>query len=219
MGIDEAGRGPVIGPLIIAAVTIKSSQLTCLKDLNLKDSKLVPRPEREKLCRIIKKHTEQVQLATISPKQIDNDNINRIEIRTIASFINQLNPDQVYFDLPVNPGGSSNFHRQLQRLMDNQSIKLIGENKADNKYPLVSAASILAKVERDRKIRKLHEKYGDFGWGYPAEERTKNFLIRCYKMQGGFPRCVRKRWATVKRIEESFKNISFPFNESGKDED
>lgn len=216
MGIDEAGRGPVIGPMIIAAVIVKPPQLACLEELKLKDSKLIQRSKRVKLCSAIKGQVEEVRLATIPPRQIDRANINQIELKQMASFINQISPAKVYFDLPVNPAGSHSFHRYLRRLLDGQSVELIGENKADKKYPLVSAASILAKVERDKNIVKLHDKYGDFGWGYPVEKKTQEFLLRCWKEKGGFPKCVRKRWKTIKRIEHESRRRKLPLRHSNR---
>lgn len=212
MGIDEAGRGPVIGPMVIAAVTVNSNQLPYLNKLGLKDSKLIKRSKRRKLFPIIKNQIREVRFAVVTPEQIDKNNINQIELTQIANLINRVSPDRVYFDLPVNPAGASGYHNDLRDLLGDRSIELIGENRADNKFSIVSAASILAKVKRDKNIQKLHGKHGDFGWGYPAEKKTQEFLLRCLKERGSFPECVRKRWKTVKKIENRESNPELPLN-------
>jgi ribonuclease HII len=89
-------------------------------------------------------------------------------------------------------------------------VRLVAENKADEKYPVVSAASIIAKVTRDSVIRELHGEYGDFGSGYPSDRRTVNFVIECYARMGGFPEIVRKKWLTVRRLVAA-EQCSFPF--------
>lgn len=218
MGVDEAGRGPVIGPMVIAAVTVNSNQLPYLNKLGLKDSKLIKRSKRRKLTPIIENQIREVRFAVITPQQIDKNNINQIELIQIADLINRVSPDRVYFDLPVNPGGASRYHNDLRDLLGDQSIELIGENRADNKFSIVSAASILAKVKRDKNIQKLRSEYGDFGWGYPAEKKTRKFLLRCLEEKGSFPECVRKRWKTVKKIENLWSNPELPLNHRQKPE-
>ena len=78
--------------------------------------------------------------------------------------------------------------------------RVVAENFADRNYPVVSAASILAKVHRDGLIKELHRQYGDFGSGYPSDRKTRQFLEQCYRREGKFPDIVRTGWATVRRI-------------------
>ncbi|WP_457753524.1 ribonuclease HII, partial [Thermococcus sp.] len=85
------------------------------------------------------------------------------------------------------------------------SPKIIAEHKADAKYLPVSAASILAKVTRDKAIEKLKKQYGEIGSGYPSDPRTRKFLEEYYKEHGEFPPIVRKSWKTLRKIEEKLK--------------
>jgi len=78
----------------------------------------------------------------------------------------------------------------------------VAENFADRKYPVVSAASIIAKVERDKEIKKLHKKYGFFGSGYTSDERTIRFLKDWIKKNKEFPDIVRKTWVTAEELKK-----------------
>ncbi|MFW6143734.1 MAG: hypothetical protein ACOC4Z_02345, partial [Patescibacteria group bacterium] len=85
---------------------------------------------------------------------------------------------------------------ELGRERSNQP-ELIGENKADENYPIVSAASVLAKVARDQVIEELHKQYGDFGSGYMSDEKTRVFLRDCFAKNGDFPPIIRRKWSSV----------------------
>ena len=89
-----------------------------------------------------------------------------------------------------------------RRALGNSTPELVGENRADEKYPVVSAASILAKVDRDRIIAELCEEYGDFGSGYPSDPKTQRFLREWFSKHHGFLPIVRRKWSTVKRLVE-----------------
>ena len=88
-------------------------------------------------------------------------------------------------------------------IVKNKDIEIVAENYADKNYPVVSAASILAKVTRDAEIKKLHKKYGFFGSGYPGDERTIKFLEKLDKEE--YSKIVRLKWATSKNILENKK--------------
>ena len=118
----------------------------------------------------------------------------------MASIINKLKPDKVFIDAI-----QSNIHgfvMNLNHRLSHQCV-IIAENRADDKFPVVSAASIVAKVTRDRIINELKTRYGDFGSGYPSDPKTKEWLKTFYKKRGGFPSIVRKSWFTVKQILNS----------------
>jgi ribonuclease HII len=78
-------------------------------------------------------------------------------------------------------------------------VDIVSEHKADRNYPVVSAASIIAKVERDGEVAKLAEKYGDVGSGYPSDEKTIDFLELCIEL-GDYPECVRRSWRPAKKV-------------------
>jgi len=123
--------------------------------------------------------------------------INAILVDCYAEVIRRLNPDVVYVDSPdVIPERLSNTLRN----MTGKDVKAF--HKADELYPVVSAASIVAKVERDREIEKIKEVVGDFGSGYASAERTIRFLKDYFRKYGKFPPFVRKSWKTISRIAQ-----------------
>lgn len=204
LGIDEAARGPVIGPLIIAGVMVHEGKETELGEV--KDSKLLTHEKRIKLNNIIKSHSE-FKIIEVSPKEIDEAvdskegmNLNWLEAHKQAEIINNLNPDIAIIDCPsINCKAYTEY---LKNLLKNKNIKLIVEHKADMKYPVCSAASILAKVRREDEMDKIKKKYGDTGPGYPANEITKKFVKENWEK---YPEIFRKSWSTFKR-QEKIKN-------------
>ncbi len=208
LGIDESGRGPVAGPLTICGYLIDEKNISELKNLGVKDSKLLTEKKRSSLAPKLKKLSDDFVILKISAKEIDisSNNLNALEIERMQHIINMFRTDKVVIDAPeVN---TVNFSRKIMSKVKNKSIKLVSENYADKKYPEVGAASILAKVERDAEIKKLHKKYGFFGSGYPADEITIRFLKDWVKKNKEFPDFVRKRWFTAKWIKEEREQTS-----------
>jgi ribonuclease HII len=145
------------------------------------------------------------------PHEIDSgkdvgNNLNLLEAMKMAEIINRLNPDRVYVD---SPGGKSKFVTNLKRYMD-VDCEVIAEYKADLKYPIVGAASILAKEERDRDLKEIERETGvSLGVGYPHDERTINGVKENLK-NGKLKKHIRKSWTTWGRIieEKEQKKIS-----------
>jgi ribonuclease HII len=206
-GVDEAGRGPVIGPLVIAGVMIEEIDLHKLVDIGVKDSKLLTPQKRETLAQQIKKHTLIYHTVWLSPAEIDRvveskrklHKLNRLEAKTMAKVIAILKPDTVYVD-----AADRLTDRFAEHIQENLTFtpKIVSEHKADLKYPIVSAASIIAKVERDKAISQLQQKHGNIGCGYPSDTKTIKFLEDWTKKFGTYPDFVRKSWKTAKRIRE-----------------
>ncbi len=176
-----------------------------LEELKVKDSKLIRPKIRERLDGRIKKVVNSFQYSILSVDTIDysvekGDKLNSLEIETMARLINRLKPDEAYIDA-VGPVEKI-FTIRISKLIDPE-IKIIAEHKADRKYLVVSAASILAKVKRDRIINNLRHVYGDFGSGYPSDLRTRDFLIQWIKKFDEAPKFARKSWKTVKNLEHS----------------
>jgi ribonuclease HII len=197
LGIDEAGRGPVIGPLVIAGVTIDDRKRWQLKKLGVKDSKKHTPKRREELFEKIITIVDDYDIRIISPRQVDaalNDPDNNLYC---AKIINLLKPKRTFVDCP-----STNIRAFKRYLRDRLETKteLIAEHKADEKYPIVSAASILAKVTRDSEIEKLRKRYGDFGSGYPSDPKTKDFILQKHSLP-----IYRKTWDTWKQVDEAKK--------------
>lgn len=200
-GIDEAGRGAVIGPMVIACVLVENENK--LAELGVKDSKLLSPEKRKELYKEIVKVAKDYVVIKIPAREIDEMrkrySLNVIEAVKIAEIINALKPEKVFVDCPqVNTVKFT----ELLRSMLKHKATIIAENFADAKYPVVAAASIIAKVERDREIEKLKKEFNfDFGVGYPHDERTINFLKRFKEL----PYCVRKSWVTAIDIEKRKK--------------
>jgi len=199
LGIDEAGRGCVIGPLVIAGVLVDEKGTKELRKLGVLDSKRFSPQKREELLLVIKSIALKITTRIIQSWEIDESNLNLIELENTAHIISELNPDEVYFDVPTHPKGVRSYCKSLSLLVSS-SVKLRGENEADKKYPIVGAASIVAKVERDRRIEELKKEYGDFGSGYPSDEKTQGFIKRWYEEKGELPDIVRKKWKSVQRM-------------------
>lgn len=205
-GIDDAGRGSVIGPLVIAGILIDNGMMQQLKDLGVRDSKLLPPKRREELADKIKKIVLKWTIVKLSPAEIDKvveagrklHKLNRLEAKAMAKVIEELKPDVAYVD--ASDIIEERFKKQISEYLS-FDVEIISEHKADRKYPVVSAASIIAKVERDMEIKKLHATYGDFGCGYPSDPKTTSFLSRIIKEQGEYPDFVRKSWKPAKKLK------------------
>ncbi len=205
-GVDDAGRGPIIGPLVVAGVLLDEKDLPKLMDLGVKDSKrLLPR-RREELAAEIKGLALKYHVAMLSPAEIDRvvetgkklHKLNRLEAQTMAKVIKILKPDVAYVD-----ASDVLADRFKQHIAENLSFKvqIISEHKADVKYPIVSAASIIAKVERDRALSALQEKHGNMGCGYATDQNTIKFLEKWIRTFGSYPDFVRKSWKPAKRLK------------------
>ena len=200
-GIDEAGRGPVIGPLVMAGVKIKRDKEKKLIDIGVKDSKLLSPSMRKRLFDKIKKISDDVFVVKINPKEIDEtlfgdeSNLNLLEAEKIAFIVNKLKPDKVYIDCP-----SVNIEKYKKTLVGMIKTKtdIVLEHKADVKYAVVSAASIIAKVIRDNEIKEIEKRIGKkIGSGYPSDPITQEFLE---KYSERYKDIFRKSWKTYTNI-------------------
>jgi len=205
-GIDEAGRGPVIGPLVIAGVSIDKNDMPKLVDLGVKDSKRLSPQRRETLAVQIKELAFNYHTVSLSPKEIDLvvehgrrlHKLNRLEAQAMARVITILAPEVVYVD-----AADVLADRFGEHIAENLSFspQIICEHKADANHPIVSAASIIAKTERDRTTSQLQQKHGNMGCGYPSDPNTIKFLQLWIRKFGDYPDFVRKSWKTAKRIK------------------
>ncbi|MBI2140537.1 ribonuclease HII [Candidatus Woesearchaeota archaeon] len=205
-GIDEAGRGPVIGPMVMAGVIIDGKETQNLKGLGVKDSKLLSPKQREALYPRIIKFVKGYKITVISAKEIDDAlfsddlNLNWLEAHKAAEIINALKPDKAIIDSPSN--NCEAYARYVRKLLDNKAIELLCMHKADVLHPEVSAASILAKVTRDEEITELQKKYGNIGPGYASNPITQKFIRENWERH---PEIFRHSWETFKK-EERMKN-------------
>jgi len=201
-GVDDAGRGSMLGPLVIAGVSLKKSDVSKLKLLGVKDSKQLTPKLREELYKKIILLVDNYYVAKISPKLIDasvkKHDLNHLEAKYMAKVILKLNPDTSYVDsCDVNP---NRFGKEISKLSNNKKIR--SYHHADSRFIVVSAASIIAKVTRDREIMKLRKNH-DLGSGYPSDSKTIDFVKLYYKTNQILPVFVRKSWKPTQKILES----------------
>jgi ribonuclease HII len=198
-GVDDAGRGSMLGPLVIAGITLNKKDISKLKSLGVKDSKQLTPKSREELYKKIIVLVDDYYVAKISPKSIDTSvkkhNLNHLEAKYMAKVISKLNPDTAYVDsCDVNP---QRFGKEIAKLSNNKKIR--SYHHADSRFVVVSAASIVAKVTRDRVIEKLRKDY-DLGSGYPSDSKTISFVKSYYETNHVLPIFVRKSWKPTQKI-------------------
>ena len=201
-GVDEAGRGPVIGPLVVAGVLACEDEIDALSKLGVKDSKMLSPARREALYKEITKRFKS-HVVYLRARDLDSlmaaKSLNEIEAECYATVIETLRPKTSFVDAA--DVSCRNFELMILKYLETRP-KLVVEHKADEQYPVVSAASIVAKVERDREIQRLHKIHGDFGSGYSSDARTQEYLKQFFQENGSFPSCVRRRWKTAIRIAQ-----------------
>ena len=200
-GIDDAGRGSMLGPLVIAGVSLDKKNLRKLSSIGVKDSKKLSPKLREHLYKKIIKIADDYYIAKISPRSIDasvrKHCLNSLEAKYMAKVVLKLNSNTSYVDsCDVNP---RRFGKEISKLSDNHKIK--SYHHADSRFVIVSAASILAKVTRDRAITKLRKNY-NLGSGYPSDSVSVKFVTKYYKINHVMPSFVRKSWKPIRRILE-----------------
>ncbi len=210
VGADEAGRGPVFGPMVLCGVLSDERALDELKAAGVRDSKLLSPKRRETLAKLIVQKAK-CEIIELSPAEIDDSrlvqkiNLNELEAMKFAKILDCLKPKIAYVD-STDPNPEM-FKERIQRHLQTKP-KLVVENFADRKYAIVGAASIVAKVRRDQRIAELHERYGDFGSGYSSDPRTISFLERWIREHGKLPEFARRSWETAQRIENEVKQKS-----------
>ena len=210
IGTDEAGRGPVLGPLIMAALAFKESDIKKLEWLGVKDSKMLSAEVRENLFERIREIVHDFRIEVIEPDAIDlsledaSTNLNWLEADTTARLVGEMDADKIIIDCP-SPNIKA-YRTYLLKKLPNAVVKkaeIIAEHKADVNYIVVAAASVIAKVLRDRAIENTKREIGiDFGSGYMSDPKTKDFLE---KYHDKYPELFRKKWQSYKKVEEQKK--------------
>jgi len=208
-GVDEAGRGPVIGPLVIAGINILDESR--LHTLGVKDSKKLTPQRREILAREITKVSDAIEIVVITASDIDDMRkvmtLNEIEVHGFTKVIKKLKPDVCYVDAAdVN---DTRFGNNIKQYLSKKT-QIISKHKADDIYPIVSAASIIAKTRRDEEVRIIENQLTKrlnlpLGSGYPADPITQNFLQSWVHRYGTLPPHTRHSWKTAQTILRSAK--------------
>jgi len=199
--------GALIGPMVIAGVTIDKRDEKRLLQIGVKDSKQLTPKKRRQLYREIEKLARSIIVLRVQPCQIDSYrarkiSLDRLEAMKMAQIIDMCECKHVYLDaLTMRP---KKFGRLVLSYLQNKdkAVKLIAENFADSTYPVVAAASIIAKVERDKAVKGIERRVGEpVGVGYPHDPSTVAFVEKLIK-QGPLPPFVRKSWITTQMLQE-----------------
>ena len=198
-GVDDAGRGSMIGPMVIAGISIEKKNIPKLRKLGVRDSKKLSPKKRELLYKQIVKLVDDYHVIQIPPRTIDKyvfeHNLNHLEAKKMAEVISNLNPDVSYVDsCDVN---AARFGREISDLSKKSKVK--SYHYADSRFVVVSAASIIAKVSRDRSIMRLN-KTTNLGSGYPSDKKSVNYVKKVVSSKKSLPTSIRKSWKPVQKI-------------------
>jgi ribonuclease HII len=209
-GVDEAGKGPVMGPLVVAGVKVKDdSKLVSYK---IRDSKKLSPRRRRYLASIINEIALKKEIVVIDAKDIDDMRkvmtMNEITVNAFSKVVQKLKPEICYVD-----SADVNEERFRDNILSNISFKpeIISKHKADDIYPIVGAASIIAKTYRDELVKRIEFKLRKkmdvpLGSGYPADPITQRFLKKWVNKYGKLPPHTRHSWNTAKKIMNKFSN-------------
>jgi ribonuclease HII len=201
-GIDEAGRGSVIGPLVIAGISFNPTGVESLRNQGITDSKSLTMQKREALYTKILDSAISVFVCKITPltidKYVNHKKLNVLESRFMSIIADNLDADKIIIDAcDVNP---DRFKQTIKRNLTNESVKIYCFHKADVDNLIVSAASIIAKVTRDREIKKIEKILcKKIGSGYPSDPATKLFL-KNHLFDNGNKKYIRFSWSPVKNL-------------------
>ena len=198
-GVDDAGRGSMIGPMVIAGISIEKKNIPKLRKLGVRDSKKLSPKKRELLYKEIIKLVDDYHVIRIPPKTIDKyvfeHNLNHLEAKKMAEVITNLKPQLSYVDsCDVN---ASRFGREISDLAGKSKVR--SYHYADSRFAVVSAASIIAKVSRDRSITRLN-KNTNFGSGYPSDKKSVTYVKKLVSSKKPLPSSIRKSWKPVQKI-------------------
>jgi len=203
-GIDEAGRGPVVGPMVVAGVQIDNEDV--LSDINVRDSKKCTPERRERLAKIIKSRARAVNFVVLHADEIDNlrskMTLNEIEVEAFCKVMKSLKSDVYYVDSA--DVDEKRFARELMNRLD-YNAKIVSHHKAEEKFLVVAAASIIAKTTRDRIIKEIERELRKkldipLGSGYPSDPTTIKFIEEWINRFKELPPHVRKSWKTIKKL-------------------
>ncbi len=210
VGVDEAGRGPVLGPLVMVALAVREENQKKLEWLGVKDSKQLSSSVREELFERIHELVHDFRIEMIEPDAIDlslrdiGTNLNWLEAETCARMVSELDPDTIIVDCPSpNIPAYTDFLKKRLSAGVREKAQLIVEHKADVNHIVASAASVVAKVIRDRAVDRIKNETGiDCGSGYMSDPKTQDFLE---KYHDKYPDLFRRGWQSYKNAVEKKK--------------
>ncbi len=205
-GIDEAGRGPVIGPLVLALVVAPESTIRTWHKIGVRDSKSLARETRASLFNRITQEASFWSAVSYPAWMIDRVNITHLIQVVVQMWIQTYRPPHLIMDAMTVPEGINAWIERIRKRLPDWNGNIIMQPSADARYPIVSAASIVAKHLRDEAMRFLKETYAIPGWGYPSESAVIRFLEKWYKQSRRWPSWVRSRWQTCRRIQNRLES-------------
>lgn len=231
MGIDEAGRGPVLGPMVYGCLYCARSYEKTLSTLNFADSKTLKEEKREELFEKLKAN-ELIGWAVdvIDPRELSAKmlkkikiNLNEISHDSASGLVTRvLNMGVLLTDVYVDTVGDPEKYR-IKLSERFPSIKFVVAKKADSLYPVVSGASIVAKVTRDRALRDwvldetAENMTRNFGSGYPGDPETKSWLEKHQHSVFGFPSLVRFSWGTCTSYSKNMVEVVWESDKTEED--
>jgi ribonuclease HII len=201
-GVDEAGRGSIIGPLIIAGIAIKHLKLAELSKIGVKDSKKLTKKLRANMFSRIVDLADSLCIYKIEPDEVDDNvflnKLNKLEAEAMAVVINNLHVDEVYIDCcDVN---QERYKEYVKCSLVSCNTKLYSMHHADQLNIVVSAASIIAKIVRDNEIQAIRRIHHSIGSGYPSDEKTMYFIREWVQKYKNAPWFARKSWRPLRTI-------------------
>jgi ribonuclease HII len=201
-GIDEAGRGSVLGPLVIAGISFDSIKINKLKEMGILDSKKTSPKKRVLLFEEIFNLCESIFICKIKCPTIDkfvnSNRLNKLESKFMTIIADNLHANKIIVDsCDVNP---FRFQQEIKKDLINKETSIYSFHKADSDNVIVSCASIIAKVTRDNEILKIQKSLGkDIGSGYPSDPKTIRFINNEINAKGS-KKYIRFSWKPVKQI-------------------
>jgi len=201
LGIDEAGRGCVLGDLVVAGFVFEGPDCAPLARAGATDSKKLSAKKRLAVREALTPLGEPL-IRRITPPQIDAGNLNRLEEDAIVDLVRTVEPDCVIIDALGAPSTLGRTLQRLQAAVDPHVCVWTMEPKADLNHPVCGAASIFAKTTRDQALHELIQEFGELGSGYPSDPRTRSWLATHAATRAPWPTFVRTRWGTVQALAQ-----------------
>jgi ribonuclease HII len=204
-GVDEAGRGSIIGPLVVAGIAIRESKLSELRRIGVRDSKRLTPKSRAELFGQIVSLVDSICVRKVEPGEVDGNvmfhGLNRLEAKVMAGVIDSLGADEVYVDCcDVN---TARYRECISERLSCRPKRLHSLHRADTLNIAVSAASIIAKITRDQEVQEIRNRYGpEIGSGYPSDSTTMNFIRKWVSRTGEAPDFARKSWKPLRLLLE-----------------
>ncbi|SDJ35257.1 RNase HII [Halovenus aranensis] len=197
VGVDEAGKGPVLGSMFVAAVRAEPDVIPAAVD----DSKRLAPARREELADQLREQVDAVSVVEIPVERIDDPetDMNQLTVDGHAKALDELAQGGDHCYLDAGDTNAVRFERRVQTSIG-ADADVRAEHGADETYPIVGAASIIAKSARETHVDGLASEYGAVGSGYPGDETTRTFLRDYVHERGSLPACARESWQTSRDI-------------------